>query len=87
VTKALSAKFNISTNFGEFTNKTDFNITNEDDSDDRGPRFKKQYVGKSGSGNVDLRIIAEFSNITVGHSLKLDIKDTKKKSGKTSVNI
>jgi len=88
VTKALSAKFNISTNFGEFSNKTGFTITNEDDDDeDRGPRFKKHYIGKSGNGTLDLKITSEFSNITVGHSLKLDLKKDEKKSGKAAVNI
>ncbi|RYY30760.1 MAG: hypothetical protein EOO04_03895 [Chitinophagaceae bacterium] len=86
--KSLSAKYNISTNFGDFTNKTDFAISNSDDDDnDHGPRFKKQYTGKSGNGAVDLKITAEFSNITVGHGLKMDLKDEKKKTGKTAVNI
>ena len=89
VTKELSAKFNISTNFGEFNNKTGFVISddNDDEDDNHGPRFKKRYVGKSGNGNLDVRISAEFSNITVGHSLKLDLKKDEKKSGKTAVNI
>jgi hypothetical protein len=36
---------------------------------------------------VDLRITAEFSNIIVGHGLKMELKDEKKKNGKTAVNI
>jgi hypothetical protein len=88
VTKGLSASFNISTNFGDFTNKSEFVINKDDDDDDNhGPKFKKRYIGKVGSGNADLRISSEFSSITVGHSLKMDIKDGNKKSGKSSVNI
>ncbi|HMF70289.1 MAG TPA: hypothetical protein VK616_02380 [Flavitalea sp.] len=86
VNKALSAKYTISTNFGDFHNKTDFDISNNNDNDnDHGPRFKKVYVGKSGSGAIDLKISAEFSQITVGHSLKMDLKAPKK--GDKSVNI
>jgi hypothetical protein len=89
VNKGLSAKYSISTNFGDFTNKTDFDISNaKDDDDDNGPRFKKQYTGKSGNGTIDLKITAEFSNITVGHGLKMDLKkDEKKKGGKGDVSI
>ena len=88
VNKGLSAKYDISTNFGDFTNKTDFDISNaKDNDDDDGPRFKKQYTGKSGNGTVDLKITAEFSNITVGHGLKMELKDDKKKNGKAAVNI
>jgi hypothetical protein len=88
VTKSLSANFNITTNFGDFKNRTDFKISDDsDDDDDHGPRFKKRYLGKSGNGNLNLKVSAEFSNITVGHDLTMDMKDEKKKSGRKSTTI
>lgn len=86
VSKSLSANFNISTNFGEFRNKTNFEISNnDDDDDDRGPKFKKIYIGKSGSGSLGFKIKSEFSTITVGHNLNMEIKEEKK--GKKTTNI
>jgi len=74
VNKNFSANFNINTNFGEFSNKTDFTISQQDkDDNSRGPQFKHQYAGKSGSGTSTIRIQSEFGQVTVGHDLEMKV--------------
>lgn len=83
VTTNLSASFDISTSFGDLHNKTNFDIKEENADDDRrGPRFNKRYQGKSGSGNIAMKIRSEYGQITLGHNLDIDInKDGKKDKG------
>src|SRR4030095_4138933 len=49
----LSASYTINTSHGGFTNKSSFNISEEDDDKDShnyGPRFNQKYSGNSGGG-------------------------------------
>jgi len=81
----LSANFDIHTKFGEFKNKTSFNIYEEkSDSERNGPRFDKDYSGKAGSGNSRINIRSEFGEVILGHNLQVDFseKKDKKKEGK-----
>ena len=84
VNSNISANFDISTNFGDLHNKTNFEIKEDkDDKDDHGPRFNKRFQGKSGSGNTDMKIRSEFGQITLGHNLNIDMnKDFKKEKHK-----
>jgi hypothetical protein len=76
----LSASFDISTNFGELHNKTNFDIKEEGDDDDRhGPRFNKRYQGKAGSGSTEMKIKSEYGQITLGHNLNIDMNREKNK--------
>jgi len=76
----ISANFDISTNFGDLHNKTNFEIKEEGDDDDRhGPRFNKRYQGKAGSGNTDMKIKSEYGQITLGHNLNIDMNKEKNK--------
>ena len=85
VTKNFSGNFDINTNFGEFSNKTDFAISRQgkDDDDDRGPRFRHQYAGKSGSGSTVVKIRSEFGQVTVGHNLEMKVAEKNKDKKKT----
>lgn len=84
VNKNLSANFDINTNFGEFSNKTDFAISQQDkDDDSRGPKFRHQYAGKSGSGNTNIKIRSEFGHVTVGHNLEMKVAEKNKDKKKT----
>lgn len=86
INKDFSAKYDISTSFGDFRNKTAFAIKEEgkDDDDDnrRGPRFDHKYTGSSGSGSTKVKIKSSFGEIIIGHDLVVDMSETKKK-GKT----
>ena len=87
INKNFSAKYDISTSFGEFTNKTAFAIKQEgkDDDDDRhGPKFDHKYSGTSGNGNTRVKIKSSFGEVVIGHDLVVDMSNTKKK-GKTRV--
>ncbi|OQP51858.1 hypothetical protein A4H97_27025 [Niastella yeongjuensis] len=77
----ISANFDISTNFGDLHNKTNFDIKEEgaDDDDRHGPRFNKRYQGKAGSGNTDMKIKSEYGQITLGHNLTIDMNKEKNK--------
>ena len=76
----ISANFDISTNFGDLHNKTNFEIKEEGDNDDRhGPRFNKRYQGKAGSGNTEMKIKSEYGQITLGHNLTIDMNKEKNK--------
>jgi hypothetical protein len=86
VNRDLSANFDINTNFGEFSNKSGFDIKEENTNDKkRGPVFKHHYSGKAGSGNIAMKIQSEFGNILLGHDLTMDLNENKK--DKKSVKI
>lgn len=83
VAKNFSGNFDISTNFGEFANKTDFAISKKgEDDDSHGPRFNHQYTGKSGSGNVAVKVRSEFGQVTVGHNLEMKVAEKNKEKKK-----
>ncbi len=80
VNSNISANYDISTNFGDLHNKTNFEIKEEkEDKDDHGPRFNKRFLGKSGSGNIDMKIKSEFGQVTLGHNLNIDMNKEKDK--------
>ena len=84
VSKNFSANFNINTNFGEFSNKTDFAIAKQGkDDDSHGPKFSHQYSGKSGSGATTVKIHSEFGHVTVGHNLEMKVSEKDKDKKKT----
>lgn len=83
VNKNFSANFDIRTNFGEFSNRTDFAISKEDkDDDSHGPKFNHQYTGKSGSGTTPVKIRSEFGQVIVGHNLQMQAEKNKDKEKK-----
>lgn len=68
VNKALSAKFDIHTSFGNFHNSTDFAINEEREDDDSGPKFDKDYTGQSGDGKAKIKIKSSFGKIRISDS-------------------
>ncbi len=85
--KNLSANFNIYTNFGELRNRSDFELLTEKEDEERGPKFDKTWLGKSGKGTTGLRIKANFSNVTLGHGLTMDLKEPNKSDRKKTTSI
>lgn len=68
-----SSSFDIKTSFGEFTNKSSFNIKKQGgDDDSHGPKFDKQFNGTSGNGSNRLRVKSEFGEVILGHNLDVD---------------
>ena len=79
VNTTFSANFDIYTNFSELKNKTDFKIK-EDDEDHSGLKFDHQYSGKSGTGDINVKVKSNFGDVTVGHNLPFDVNDDKEKA-------
>jgi len=81
----LSAAISIKTSFGDFNNKTAFNIKKEGDDDDEkyGPKFDKQFSGNAGGGANKLRVKSDFGEVILGHNLQVDM--TSKNKNKVKV--
>ncbi|OQP65184.1 hypothetical protein A3860_16050 [Niastella vici] len=72
----ISANFDISTSYGNLHNNTNFDIKEEGADGDRyGPRFNKRYQGKSGSGNIAMKIKSEYGQVTLTHDSNSDMND------------
>ncbi len=84
----LSATFDISTSFSELNNKSNFSIKEAgEDKDDHGPKFDHQYNGKSGSGNIQVKVKSSFGEVTVGHNLPDNVVNEPKKQKKKTTSI
>lgn len=78
----LPASYNISTSFGSFKNKTSVKFSSDEEDDDHGPKFNYEYSGKSGSGNVPVKVKSSFSNIILGDATDEDFKNKEKNKSK-----
>lgn len=79
----LPASYNISTSFGSFKNKTGIKFSSdEDDDDDHGPKFDHEYSGKSGSGNIPVKVKTSFSTVILGDASAEDMDDKHKDKDK-----
>ena len=87
VEKNFSASYDISTSFGNFSNKTSFDIKKAGKDDDNkrhyGPEFNHKYSGTSGSGGAKLKINSSFGEIVLGHDLQVDLSKKNKSKSKT----
>ena len=63
VSPSLSAQFEVYTNFGSYHNKTNFNISEENEENNSGPKFDKNYSGKAGSGSAKIKIKSSFGSV------------------------
>ncbi|MFM6925482.1 MAG: hypothetical protein ACKOU7_08270 [Ferruginibacter sp.] len=80
----LQASYNISTSFGSFKNTSDVKLSSdEEDGDNRGPKFDYEYSGKSGSGNVPVKVKSSFGKIILGEASEADMKDKEKTKNKS----
>ena len=77
----LSASYTISTSFGSFKNTTNakFDGDEDDNGNDRGPKFDHKYSGKSGSGSIPVKITTSFGKVDLGEPGPDDMKDKEKK--------
>ena len=83
----LSASYNISTSFGTLKNRTAIKFDGDDeDKNDRGPKFDHQYNGKSGNGGIPIKINTSFGNVILGEPGAGDMKDKDKSKSKTKTS-
>ncbi len=78
----LQASYIVSTSFGAFKNKTAVKFSSDEDDDDHGPKFDHEYSGKSGSGNITVKVKSSFSTIILGEAGEDDWKDKEKQKNK-----
>jgi hypothetical protein len=69
--KALSASFTVHTSFGSFKNRTDFNIKEEKEDEDDGPKFDKDYKGSANSGSGKIKIKSSFGSVSLSHTAEV----------------
>jgi hypothetical protein len=77
----IPAAYAISTSFGSFKNKTSVKFAIEEE-DNRGPKFDKEYSGKSGNGSVPVKIKSSFSTLILGEATDAEMKDKEKDKNK-----
>lgn len=78
----LSAAYTISTSFGSFKNGTGIKFSSDEDEEDKGPKFDYKYEGRSGSGNIPIKIKTSFGKIILGEASEDDMKDEGKEKQK-----
>ena len=78
----LPASYTVSTSFGSFKNKTGIKFSSDEDNDDHGPKFDHQYTGKSGSGNVSVKVKSDFSTVILGEASAEEMEDKHKDKDK-----
>ena len=79
----LSASYTISTSFGSFKNRTNIKFDGDDDDDgEKGPKFDHNYNGKSGSGNIQVKVKSSFGSVILGEPTAEDMKSKDKKKQK-----
>jgi hypothetical protein len=80
----LSSLIDIKTSFGEFTNKTGFNVKKQGDDKEQshGPKFDNQFNGTAGSGSNRIKVNSDFGEVIMGHNLEVDFSSDKKKKTK-----
>ncbi|MDB5275473.1 MAG: hypothetical protein JWR61_428 [Ferruginibacter sp.] len=80
----LSASYSISTSFGSFKNRSSIKFdSDEDDKEDKGPKFDYHYNGKSGNGAIPIKLNTSFGKIILGEATEDDMKDKEKAKSKT----
>lgn len=72
--KNLSANFNIKTSFGEFSNETAFAV-NKDRDENRWVNTSHSYSGKTGNGNIPIKINSSFGKIKLVHDFQFDVNE------------
>jgi hypothetical protein len=75
----FSAKYDITTSFGELSNKSDFTINREGDDENFSSNYR--YTGSSGNGNTRMKVRSEFGKVILGHNLQVDMQESKKQKG------
>lgn len=81
----LGASYNIQSSYGTLKNNTSIKFDGDDDDrNDRGPKFDHQYNGKSGNGSVQIKVNTSFGNVILGEPAPGDMKEKSKSKTRTS---
>lgn len=81
----LPASYTIFTSFGSFKNTSGIKFTSDEDQAGEkkySPKFDYEYSGKSGTGNIPVKVKSSFSKIILGDASEEDMKDKEKTRSK-----
>jgi len=79
----LNASYIINTSFGSLKNNTSIKFDSDDeDGGDKGPKFDHKYSGRSGNGNVNIKVNTNFGNVILGEPGPDDLKEKNKNKNK-----
>ncbi|MEP6674281.1 MAG: hypothetical protein ABJA78_03975 [Ferruginibacter sp.] len=78
-----SIAYNISTNFGSFKNNSNAKMDTEKEGE-HGPNFDHSYSGKSGGGNVSVKVKSSFGKVILGEASEEEMKEKTKSKHKTA---
>lgn len=79
----LPATYTFLTSFGSLKNNTNIKFDNDNNNEDNGPKFDHKYNGRSGNGNINIRVNSNFGKIILGEPSPDDMKDKGKPKMKT----
>ncbi len=80
----LPASYNIFTSFGSFKNNSVIKFSSDEDGDNqKGPKFDYEYSGRSGNGNIPVKVKSSFSKIILGEASEADMKVKEKSKSKS----
>ena len=79
----LPATYTFNTSFGSLKNNTNIKFENDNNNEDNGPKFDHKYSGRSGSGNINIKVNSNFGKIILGEPGPDDMKDKGKPKMKT----
>jgi hypothetical protein len=83
----VSVSYSISTSFGDFKNRSSVKFNSDEDEDDnKGPKFDHNYNGKSGSGSVPVKVNSSFGKVILGEASSEDMKGKDKAKGKGKIS-
>lgn len=78
----LPASYTINTSFGNFKNNTGIKFSSDEEEENNGPKFDFKYEGKSGSGNIPVKIKTSFGKVILGEASEEDMKEEGKEKQK-----
>lgn len=78
----LPASYSIATSFGSFKNTTGIKFESDEEEEDKGPKFDFKYEGKSGSGQIPVKVKTSFGKIILGEASDEDMKEEGKQKSK-----
>jgi hypothetical protein len=83
----LSASYNIFTSFGSFKNNSGIKFSSdEEDGENRGPKFDYEYSGKSGNGSIPVKVKSSFGKIILGEASEEEMKSKEKNKTKSKTS-
>jgi hypothetical protein len=79
----LSVSYTINTSYGSFVNRSAIKFEDNDESEDKSPKFDFKYTGKSGAGTAQVKASTDYGKIILGEPNPEDMREKKKSKSVT----